>query len=540
MTSSSLPVPQAAGGPRRLVVRLRRAVASLPVPSERMVRVGLVAAVGLVAMLTITPWPVGAFQDDAMYTVLAKSLAEGHGYRFLNLPGEPNATHFPPGYPLLLAGLWALWPRFPDNIVLFKFANAVLLAAAAFGAFAWTRRRFAAPVPAAALVALVGTLSIVVLVVTGVVMSEPLFLALLFPALLRTERAAETGALRDAAVAGALLGALALVRTLGAVAVPAAMLVLAGRRHWKGALVLGAVGAAVLGPWQWWVGVHQGEVAPVLAGKFGSYGPWLVDGYRDGGVEFARGVVRRNAAELWAMLGYYFMPVARAWPRSVTLAAVLAFAVLGTKRFGRNAPVSLAFLGLYSLVVMLWPFEPARFLLAVWPLLPVLVGCGVVAAWQVAGGTPVALGGRLVVGALVVAFVAGSGWYNAVGYSRRWWASTQREAGERAKPIVEWAARYTRPGDVLSTEDDLIVYLYAGRQSVPTATFTPGQRLRTLSDAEDLATVRQLFDAYHPSFFVVGSQQGIRTATALMAGPTPRLRYMGRIPGMQIYQSTAR
>jgi len=80
--------------------------------SERMVVLSVAVLVAIVAVLTVTPWPVGAFQDDAMYTVLAKSLAEGHGYRFLNLPGEPNATHFPPGYPLVLALLWKVAPPF--------------------------------------------------------------------------------------------------------------------------------------------------------------------------------------------------------------------------------------------------------------------------------------------------------------------------------------------------------------------------------------------------------------------------------------------
>lgn len=537
MTSSSLPVqaPSAAG---RAGARLRDLAAALPAPSERLVMVLLAATVGLVGVLTVTPWPVGAFQDDAMYTVLARSLAEGHGYRFLNLPGEPNATHFPPGYPLLLAALWKLWPRFPDNIVLFKFANAVLLALAALGAFRFTRRRFRAPVVVSAGVAVVGTLSIVVLIVTGVIMSEPLFLALLFPALLRTERAVESGRLRDAAIAGALLGVLALVRTLGAVAIPAAGLVLLLRGRWRSAVVLAAVAGACLAPWQWWVAAHEHEVAPVLAGKFGSYGQWLVDGYRAGGVDFALGVVRKNADELGRMLSYYFMPVTVQWPRAILMAAVLAFALLGTKRFYRNAPASLVFLALYTLVIMLWPFEPARFLLAVWPLWPLLVGSGVLTAWNVSGAAAWQWGGRPLVAALVLAIVGGSGWYNAVGYSRKWWASTQREAGERARPIVEWAARYTRPTDVLSTEDDLIVYLYAGRQAVPTATFMPAQRLRTFTDAEDLASVREIFAAYRPSWFVVGSQQGIRTAAALASGATPLLRPVGRIPGMMIYQRT--
>ena len=99
--------------------------------SEKLVPVVVVIVVLLTAILSVTPWPVGAYEDDAIYTLLAKALASGEGYRMINLPGTPAATHYPPGYPFLLSLLWRVWPEFPDNVVVFKFANAVLLAAGA-------------------------------------------------------------------------------------------------------------------------------------------------------------------------------------------------------------------------------------------------------------------------------------------------------------------------------------------------------------------------------------------------------------------------
>lgn len=526
MTAVSHPEPATLGVPKTALISERVGVALLAV------------FVCTVALLTVTPWPVGAFQDDATYTVLAKSLAEGHGFRMLNLPGEPNATHFPPGYPLVLAALWKLSPRFPENIVLFKFANAFFLAAAAVGAYWFTRRRFGAGQGTATALALVGTLSIVVILITGVIMSEPLFMAVLFPALLWSERAVESGKWRDAALAGVLLGVLTLVRTIGVFAIPAVGLVLLLRRQWLSIVALGVGSALFVGPWQLWVGAHQHEIAPVMVGKFGSYGQWLVDGYRAGGVDFALGVIQKNAAELYGMLSYGFMPVQTAWPRVIVMAAMVGFAILGTKRFYRSAPASLVFLGLYTLVVMLWPFEPSRFLLAVWPMWPLLLGCGVLAAWEATAGPQMRLVGRPVVAILALAVAGGWGYYNSVGYTRKWWVTAQRDAGERAKPIVEWAARYTSPTDVLSTEDDLIVYLYAGRKAVPTSTFTALQRLTPLTDAQDVQVVREIFAAYNPRWFIVGSQQGDRTARALMADSAEGMRYVGRTPHVQIFQRT--
>jgi hypothetical protein len=504
--------------------------------TERLLVFGIAAVVLLVAVLTITPWPVGAFQDDAIYTVLAKSLATGEGFRLINLPGSPNNTHYPPGYPLVLAALWKLWPSFPDNIVLFKFANAFFLAAAAVGTYVFGRRQWRLVPWQATITALLGTLSVVVLLITGVVLSEPLFLALLLPSLLLSERAASTGDVRTAVYAGLLLGALSMVRTLGVFAIPAAGLIMLWRGHWRAMLALGFASALFIVPWQLWVGAHQGEIAHPLVGKYGSYGAWLVEGYRAGGWSFARDVVVRNAQDIDSTISYMLFPVQAAWPRAIAFVGALVFLVAGTKRYGRNAPVTLGFLACYMLVVMLWPFEPNRFLIAIWPLWLPLLGFGIVACWRVAMPNALRLPWRAVV--VVVAAGIGGGylWYNGIGYSRKWWTAVQRNAGERARPTAEWVARNTSPDDIIATDDDLIIYLYTERQSVPTSTFTAAERVRPLTAAEDLVAVEEIFDAYRPSYFIVGSAAGQRSARALLDRQPPRLRQVGATPTMTIYQ----
>jgi hypothetical protein len=493
-------------------------------PHDRMVRVALCAAVLLTGILTVTPWPVGGFQDDAIYTILAKSLATGQGYRLLNLPGEPNATHFPPGYPLVLAGLWRLWPSFPDNIVLFKFANTAFLSCAALGAYVFARRRLMWSVPGAATLAAMGTMSIIVLLITGVVLSEPLFMAMLFPVVLLAESAVDVPRPARTLGAGLAIGALALVRTIGVAALPAAFLILLWRRRLRDALLMLAGALLLLLPWQWWVSVHASEVAPVLSGKFGAYMPWLVAGYRDGGAPFLQAVVQSNVESLGAMFGFAFMPVATAWPRTVAIDIVVVLAITGVVMLVRSAPVTSIFLLTYVGIAIAWPFEPARFLLAVWPFILLVIALPVRRLWRWrpadARWRVMRLSGLAVAGTLV----AGFGVYNARGFQAQWWASVQRNAGERAKPIVEWTARNTQPGDVLATEDDLIVYLYSGRQAIPTSTFVASERIRPLSDEEDLAAVRALLASYRPRFFIAASLQGIRTASTLVKADPPELR----------------
>jgi hypothetical protein len=494
------------------------------------------AAVLVVAILTVTPWPVGAFQDDAIYTVLAKALAEGDGYRMINLPGMPHATHYPPLYPAVLAVLWRLGPAFPDNIVVFKFANAVFLALTALGTYAFVRSRLGWPALGSAAVAGAATLSIHVLLITGVVLSEPLFMALLIPALLVAERALDTGRLRTAAAAGVLLGLLALVRTLGAFAIPAAVLAMLARRRRGAALVLLGAATVIVLPWQLWVSAYQHEVPPVLMGKYGAYGPWLIDGYREGGLPFARAVVVANLQSLDRMLSYAFMPVQQVWPRAIAFLGVLALLAGGVAAIARRTPVTALFLAAYALVIIVWPFEPDRFVLAIWPLLAVAGGAAVAAIWRWRAPGRVASAARLVALSLVGAVAVGFVVFNARGYRGQWWASVQRDAGRRARPIVEWVARHTAPSDVLVTEDDLIVYLYTGRKAVPTSTFLARERVAPLTASDDLTAVRTLLATYEPRFFITASRRGVETAEMLASESPPRLRRHDRTATALVYE----
>ncbi len=513
--------------------------APIGVRLERLLPVALVAVVMLVALMTVTPWPVGAFQDDAIYTVLAKALATGEGYRMINLPGAPHATHYPPGYPFFLSLLWRLSPSFPDNIVLFKFANAVWLSLAALGAWTFARARLQwDPVPSA-LAGLAGTLAIVVLLVTGVVLSEPMFMALLFPALLLSERAAETGSWRLALAAGLACGVLALVRTLGAVIIPAALLVMAYRRNWRAAIAMAVTAALCLVPWQLWLAAWQHEVPTVLQGKYGAYGPWIARGFADGGIGFARDVAIANLQSVGRFVSYVFMPVSPAWPRAVALVAACALMAIGVGVLVRRSTITALFLVAYTGVVLLWPFEPDRFVLAVWPLLTLCGLAGVAAVWRWRPLLWASRGIRVAALGLSAALVLGFATYNARGYRNQWWASVQRDAGRRAKPIAEWVAASTRPGDVLMTDDDLLVYLYTGRQGMPTSTFLPKERVQPATDADNIAAARAMIDAYDPRYYITTSDAGQRAAEALTQGDTPLLRRFRLIPNAFIYERIA-
>jgi hypothetical protein len=501
---------------------------------ERIPMLALFALVTLVAVLTVTPWPVGIFQDDAIYTILAKSLAEGTGFRLINMPGSPHNTHYPPGYPLLLAAMWKLWPSFPDNLVLFKFANAVFAGAAALGTYHFSRTRLEFGPAAAFVIACVSTLTISVLLVTGVVMSEPMFISLLIPALLFAERVGDSGSWRGAFLAGLLLGAVTMVRTIGAVAIPAAVLVYCWRRHWRAAAATAVGAALLLLPWQVWVHLWQHEVPHVFEGKYGSYSSWLVEGYRAGGWTFLRAVVAKNLGSM-AIFGYITMPVVGIWPRLVTLVGFAAVAASGVAPLLRRASVTALFIAAYLAIVLIWPFESGRFLVAVWPTIVMLIALGVREWWR---WRPVPLPLRVVRAAAVVllaVMAAGFATYNYRGFAGRWWISVQRDVGTNGKVIAEWVAHNTAMSDMLVTEHDLIVYLYTGRQAVPTSTFPAQAHVDGMSTEQHKAAMREILSLYDPRFVLVGGP-AVPAARELAADSVPALHFLGELSAAIVFE----
>src|SRR5436853_2210650 len=99
------------------------------------------ATVFAVGAYLVDGFPVGVMNDDGMYVILAKALATGNGYRWIHLPDAPAATHFPPGYPVVLALLWRLVSAFPAKVLVFKLANAFFLSLAAAGTYWFVRAR---------------------------------------------------------------------------------------------------------------------------------------------------------------------------------------------------------------------------------------------------------------------------------------------------------------------------------------------------------------------------------------------------------------
>jgi hypothetical protein len=353
-------------------------------------------------------------------------------------------------------------------------------------------------------------------------MSEPLFLALVLPALLVAERVIE-GERRMQWVmsAGALAGAVTLVRTHGIAFIGALLCMLLIRRRSRDAALAALSAFVVLLPWQLWARAHEGIVPISMRGTYDSYAAWFADGLRAEGPSLIARTIPRTSAEIAAMLATLGAP---SWPAAVRVIVLVVLATLfvfGARRFWRAAPTTLLFMSFYAGIVVLWPFNPARFIWGIWPLVVLLA---VVGARELAAWAPSTTSARtLRYAAIAATLVMSVGYlrYNARGYRGRWWSSIARQQTRIAQPLVVWARTRTRPDEVIASSVEPLVYLYSGRRTVSATSFTYRYYFRPATVSENEAVLRDVMSAYRVDAIAIVANDSRGAAAQAMATRHP-------------------
>ncbi|MBI4419530.1 MAG: hypothetical protein HY560_01785 [Gemmatimonadetes bacterium] len=398
---------------------------------------------------------VGGFYDDGIYVSLAKSLADGHGYRNIHLPGAPPGVHYPPLYPLLLSLLWRVWPSFAANVALFQLFDAAMLGLAALLIARTSAKWPLAPALRYGALAL-GFTAFPLLTIVGVRLSEPLFLALFAAAIATADRQRTTAA--GAVGAGALAGLAMLARSIGIAVAGGCAVALWLRGGVHKALLGLATAAVVVAPWLVWTAVHAGEIDPRIAANYGTY---VGEAGQAGLAGLVQGVHLRALSPLGrvaipALPGVLWYPV-----------ALLALALLGwgAIRLWSASPALIASLTLYLIVVGAWHYVPDRFIWIVTPFVAVLLAAGARAAW---GRGKV---GQIAVGVVGVALAAGYGLREIRSLSERQFARTAEVTGTPIRWLAPAIARGTPPDAVVATASEAAIFLYSGRRAVPSTLF---------------------------------------------------------------------
>lgn len=110
--------------------------------------------------------------DNIHYYALGKALAEGKGFTNTISFSETPHTHFPPGYPVFVAGVMKF---FPDNINAVKIANGILLYAAILLLF-FLLKKISGSIIVAFLTCMFCSIHAEILRYATIMMSEMLFL----------------------------------------------------------------------------------------------------------------------------------------------------------------------------------------------------------------------------------------------------------------------------------------------------------------------------------------------------------------------------
>lgn len=335
-------------------------------PSGFSVSVLTALGLGLLGFLLWEAVPPGVWHDDGAYLLLGRSIADGEGLRYAQVPGSLPGAKFPPLYPLVLAVLWKVAPAAVGQGSLASALNFFFVAAAG-GVFVAFLRSLKFSWQGA-----VATTTVLWLVpdvwrLALVPLSEPLFLLALVVALwmgARLEEGPSAGRL------AAFLVSLAIayhVRTMGLVvgaAVPLALL-LRGRTAW--AVKTAAGGALVMGPWLMWSG-RAAEAIPVpLRDTLGPYGGWLSSQASADGAGFLAGMVGRAVA-LAGRIGDFVVPGVEGFAEVPVVLVVAGLAGLGAYRLSRRSWTPVLTAALLTALLWIWPFQERRLIL---PLMPI-------------------------------------------------------------------------------------------------------------------------------------------------------------------------
>ncbi len=446
--------------------------------SEGTVRWIVAAAVG-VCVGAIGMWAqnsalVGVNYDDGIYALLAKALAEGDGYRLTSTPVELPAIKYPPVYPVSLVPFWALTAGRETALTAMKLANGVYIGIAAALCLMLLADRRILPLYLAAPVTLLGFVSGSMMLVTAGLLSEPLYLLLLFSALWAADATPSHATSRRWAMIGTFAGLVMLTRMVGVAAV-AAVLVGAWRRGGRRSALIAAAGSSVLiVPWLLFTAVNAGRVPEALVPRYGSYTQLYLSNLA-GSPGAAFQILSTNVGAILQTLGGKLVPQAGGVIESLLGAALLGAALLGARRISSTAPATAVYPWFYLGLIAVWSFPPFRFLFILFPLLLALSVASVAPFFgRVAeamrrgdgrAGGPARSAGMLALLAAVLA--VNLGYVEARAVVRRVWDGAEFDKSASGIEVIEWVLNHTDSTAVIAYEFDPMIALYTGRRTVP-------------------------------------------------------------------------
>jgi hypothetical protein len=223
-----------------------------------------VAAAGFALVLAIyllrLNSAAGLMVDDGWYVLLAKSLADGTGYRMISSPFPDVVPLYPPGFPALLSLVFQISSAFPQNVWLLKSVSIAAMLGVGVLTYWYLKGRDMESELAACIAIAVTITPAFVFLATSTVMTECVFTLCQLGALVLIHHSVQNTAVRRAPVltiAAALAAAAnVLIRSAGISVVLAIGLWLVKERLWKRAALFGGVVVICILPWMLFARAH--------------------------------------------------------------------------------------------------------------------------------------------------------------------------------------------------------------------------------------------------------------------------------------------
>ena len=405
----------------------------------------------------------GVLQDDGMYLIDGKALAEGAGYRILSLPAQPYDTRYPPLYPLYLSLAWRAAPSYPANLAVAVMLSWLCLPVVLLLGYWWcVRQRFT--VPLIWLTVGLFALNPYVLFFVSNLGSETMFMVFL----LGTMLVAELNGWRWALLAGLIAGAAYLTRTSGIALLPAAIAYYCWKKQAREAVCFTLGMLPAVAGWAVWSRLHAAPGHDVVTLCYTNYLGYYFTNV--GWDNIAHVVARNTGALLEAMGSLVFPQMMEGWLAKVILWPLAGAMIVGCIRMVRQGHARLyAFFGLVSVAMLLvWHYQPnQRFILPLAPLL--LAGFCFemveLARWFQQGNRGLAVRGFAMVlvtvltGGLVLQICMDVGVVPQL-------ARNDRLNTRAYRSMYEWIARNLPADANILWQDDTALFLATGRHSV--------------------------------------------------------------------------
>lgn len=333
--------------------------------------------------------PVGLWQDDGIYVATAQSLAQGKGYRHIELPGEPLQTKYPILYPAILAVPFLCGSAYPENTWMLLIPSALGAALlVSLSIYYWRQRGDAHRwllIPAGVLSAL----SPVIWSHVRFCMTDLIYGAIAIAAMMVLERS-DTPRFADrpmrrrwiVGIGAGLMALAVLTRGIGIALLGAALVISVYRKRFGELRTVLIVAALMLAPWyvrQVYASGVNGELQNAFLYRCElAYSQVLPEH-----ISQSFSTIWQNVGRVLFGIGYFQLAI----PEGFSLSALMSFGwrtvlfhlvcyLTGTmiligfvQSLRRQLRLIHAYAISYAVLILAWPFEPYRFLIPWTPFL---------------------------------------------------------------------------------------------------------------------------------------------------------------------------